>query len=104
VAATGAGGLFAVLTGDLLERVPADRVAAASGVTAAAQSLLTVVVNPMIGAAVDATGSFRLPCSAIAVAVAPALVIWSVWQPSAARDLAHEPSGHAKRQGAGAQS
>ena len=53
-ALVGGGGLFALLTGDMLSRALPWRVSTAGGMTAAAQSLAYVVANPLMGAAIPA--------------------------------------------------
>lgn len=59
LAMAGGGGIYAIVTSDLLRRVGADRVATAGGVLAAAQSLALIVAFPLVGAVVEATGSYR---------------------------------------------
>ncbi|MFO0660418.1 MAG: MFS transporter [Polyangiaceae bacterium] len=65
LSAMGAGGMMALLTGHVLQRVHPSVVSATGGITAAAQSLAYIVVNPAIGASVDATKSYDLAMIAI---------------------------------------
>ena len=53
VSAAGGGGLYTLLTADMMARVDPARVSAAGGLTAAAQSLVYVVLNPIVGRWID---------------------------------------------------
>ena len=53
LAATGGGGIYALVTNDMLSRVPLEQTSAAGGMTAAAQSIAYVVAGPVVGYAVD---------------------------------------------------
>jgi MFS transporter, ACS family, hexuronate transporter len=57
-AAAGGGGLYTLLTADMMARVNPQRASEAAGVTAAAQSLTYVVLNPLVGHFVDRLHSF----------------------------------------------
>src|SRR5207302_11363312 len=48
ISVAGTGGCFALLTTEMLRRVGPHRIAAASGLTAAAQSLAYIVANPLV--------------------------------------------------------
>jgi MFS transporter, ACS family, aldohexuronate transporter len=58
VAASGGGGLYTLLTADMMARVNPQRASEAAGLTAAAQSLSYVVLNPLVGHYVDRLHSF----------------------------------------------
>lgn len=76
LALAGAGGIYALATADMLSRVPADRVAAAGGITAAAQSLALIVAFPLIGAVAQSEGSYALAALGLAVWVVPGVGVW----------------------------
>ncbi|HEY8042618.1 MAG TPA: MFS transporter, partial [Polyangiaceae bacterium] len=61
VSAMGGGGLYTLLTADMMARVSPSRIAAAGGMTAAAQSLIYVVLNPIVGRMIDRAHSFDGP-------------------------------------------
>lgn len=81
VALAGGGGLFALLTSDMLARVPPSAVSLAGGCTAAAQSLAYVVANPLIGRSVQATGQYTNVLVALAIWTVPGCVLWLWWPP-----------------------
>jgi NADH:ubiquinone oxidoreductase subunit H len=75
----GGGGIFALLTADMLARVSPALVSTAGGLTAAAQSLAYVVANPLVGRAVDLTHSYALVLVVLGALVLPAVVAWTLW-------------------------
>ncbi len=75
----GGGGIFALLTGDMLTRVRASDAAAAGGLTASAQSLAYIVANPLVGRAVDTRHSYALVLVVLGAVVLPAMLAWAVW-------------------------
>lgn len=81
VALVGGGGLFAMLTSDMLSRVPPVILSSASGLTAAAQSLAYIVANPLLGWARDETGAFVIPIVALSAIVFPGALVWIFWAP-----------------------
>ena len=81
VAIAGVAGLFAMFTADMLARVPLAAVSTAGGVTAAAQSLAYVVVNPLVGEAFDRTGSYAGALVALSALVLPGVGIFLAWKP-----------------------
>jgi ACS family hexuronate transporter-like MFS transporter len=78
VALAGGGALFARLTGDMLARVPAAHASTAAGLTAAAQSLVYVVGNPIVGKIVQKTGSFNVALVAIGALAIPGGIAWAL--------------------------
>jgi ACS family hexuronate transporter-like MFS transporter len=86
VAVFGSGGLYALLTGDMLARVPSSCVSVAGGCTAAAQALASVVVNPLIGKSVQATGSYTTALLALAALLVPCVVGWLAWPDAPRQD------------------
>lgn len=81
VALMGGGGLFALLTSDMLARVPSSAVSLAGGCTAAAQSLAYIIANPLIGRTVQKTGSYSLALTALAIWTIPGCIAWLLWTP-----------------------
>ncbi len=81
VAVGGVAGLFAMFTADMLSRVPASAVSTAGGVTAAAQSLAYVVVNPLIGEAFDRSHSYDGSLLVLSALVLPGVGIFLAWKP-----------------------
>lgn len=81
IALVGGGGLFSMLTSDMLSRVPSSILSSASGLTAAAQSLAYVVANPLLGWARDRTGGYTVPIIALSVVVLPGALVWAFWKP-----------------------
>jgi len=77
----GTGGLFAILTSDMLSRVDHGVVSSASGITAAAQSVAYLIANPLIGAARDASGGYRGSIVVLSFAALPGALIWILWKP-----------------------
>lgn len=80
-AMAGGGGLFALLTGDMLARVPAGIVSRSGGMTAAAQSLAYIIASPLIGWSVDRTASYGTALLALGLSVIPGAIVWIVWVP-----------------------
>lgn len=78
-ALAGGGALFALLTADMLARVPPSAVSLAGGCTAAAQSLAYVVANPLIGRSVDAHHGYDRVLLALAMWTIPGCLVWLLW-------------------------
>jgi MFS family permease len=79
VSLVGGGGVFALLTADMLTRVSPSVVSTAGGLTAAAQSLAYIVANPLVGKAVDASHSYGAVLVVLGAIVPPAVLAWCVW-------------------------
>jgi MFS family permease len=79
VAGAGGGGLYALLTADMLSRVAPSRVSLAGGMTAAAQSLAYVIANPLVGWSVDRTHGYTGALVALGAWVGPGVVAWMLW-------------------------
>ena len=78
VAMAGGGGLFAILTADMISAVGAPLAASAGGVTAAAQSLAYIVANPLIGRGVRYIG-YDAVVVLLALWLVPGFLLW-VWR------------------------
>jgi len=79
VACVGGGGLYTLLTADVLARIDPAFVSTASGLLAASQSLVYVAVNPLVGRWVDRTHSFDGVMVAFGALTLPGAVAWALW-------------------------
>ena len=77
----GAGGLYTLITADLLERSAAQHVSFTGGIIAGAQSLALIAMGPIVGASVDATHAYTWATIGIGAWVLPGSLIWLVWRP-----------------------
>jgi len=87
LALVGGGGVFSLLTGDMMSRVSPSRISTAGGMTAAAQSLAFVVANPLMGAAIQRSHSYTGVLVALGALVVPGAAAWLVWPVAAARRI-----------------
>ena len=78
VSGAGAGALYTLLTADMMARIHPARVSMAGGLTAAAQSLVYVVMNPIVGRWIDRTHSFDGPLVMLSMVALPGAVLWSL--------------------------
>jgi ACS family hexuronate transporter-like MFS transporter len=81
IAMAGGGGLFAILTSDMLVRVHPRAVSSAGGITAAAQSLAYIVANPIVGRSIEQTGGYTFIVVALGLWVIPGCALWLLWSP-----------------------
>jgi MFS transporter, ACS family, hexuronate transporter len=81
VAMAGGGAIYTLANADLLGRVPRESVSFAAGTVAGAQSLALVIVNPLIGASVDARGTYTVAVVAIALWTLPGGIAWLLIRP-----------------------
>jgi ACS family hexuronate transporter-like MFS transporter len=88
VSAAGAGGLYTLLTADMMSRIDPARVSAAGGLTAAAQSLVYIVLNPVVGRWIDVSHSYDGPLAMLGLVAIPGAIAWSAWSPAQPH---HEP-------------
>jgi ACS family hexuronate transporter-like MFS transporter len=86
VSAMGAGGIYTLLTADMMARVDPARAAAAGGLTAAAQSVVYVALNPIVGRWVLRTSSFDGALMFVGALALPGACIWSLWPMRRERD------------------
>mgnify|MGYP001105583654 CR=1 FL=1 len=77
--ACGGGGLYALVTADMLSRVPVHRTSSAGGMTAAAQSLAHVVAGPLVGWTIDRTHGYTAALVGLGVAVVPTTLAFLAW-------------------------
>jgi ACS family hexuronate transporter-like MFS transporter len=80
VSAAGGGGLYVLATADMMARVDPARVSMAGGMTAAAQSLVYVLLNPAVGRWFDRTHSFDVPLVMLGVVALPGALAWTAWR------------------------
>ena len=61
--------------------MPCQAVSLAGGISAAAQSLVLVIANPLVGRVVDRTWSYTLPILALTAWILPGCIAWIAWDP-----------------------
>ncbi len=83
--ACGGGGIYVLVTADMLARVPTWRTSAAGGLTAAAQSLAYVVASPLVGRTIDRTHGYGAVLVTLGLVVLPTSIAFAVWPPSRLR-------------------
>ena len=81
VSLAGCGGLFALMTADMMARVAPSAVSLAGGICAGAQSLALIVANPLVGREVDRTWSYTVPLLVLAAWMMPGSLVWLAWNP-----------------------
>jgi hypothetical protein len=80
--AIGRGALVTLFNSDTIARMPRGMVSASGGVIASVQSLGGVLVNPLVGAAVQRSGYVGVVI-ALAAWTVPGCVAWIAWRPPA---------------------
>lgn len=78
----GGGAVYTLVTADLLSRMPKESVSFAGGILAGAQSLALIVMNPLVGDAVDRYQSYDQVTTAIGLWAIPGAVVWLLWRPA----------------------
>jgi len=78
VSLAGGGAIYTLTTSDMLSRIP---VSFAGGILAGAQSLAAIIMHPLIGASVDATGNYDAVGIALGACVIPGGIVWLAWRP-----------------------
>jgi len=81
IAMAGGGGMYTLVTSDLLARMPPGSVSFAGGILAGAQSLALIIANPLIGRAVDRLGNYDAVALGLAAWVIPGSLAWLCWRP-----------------------
>lgn len=76
VAMAGAGGLYTLATSDMLAHIPRQAVAATTGLTTVTQSIVYIVVSPLIGKIVQELGSFAWVMVGTGLWVLPCALFW----------------------------
>ena len=77
--ACGGGGIYVLVTADMLGRVPLGKTSSAGGMTAAAQSLSHIVAAPLVGMAIDRTHGYGLASIALGLVVIPTSAMFALW-------------------------
>ena len=76
ISMAGGGAMYALLTADMLSRVPSSAVATAGGISAATQSICHVVFLPLVGFVSKALGDYTLSMVALGLWVIPGTLLW----------------------------
>ncbi len=77
--ACGGGGIYALVTADMLARVPVERTSAAGGMTAAAQSLAHIIASPLVGWTIDKTHGYESALVGLGLVVIPTSLTFVLW-------------------------
>ena len=77
--ACGGGGIYVLVTADMLGRVPLGKTSSAGGMTAAAQSLSHIVAAPLVGMAIDRTHGYTLALVVLGLVVIPTSATFALW-------------------------
>lgn len=78
--ACGGGGIYALVTSDMLSRVPIERTSVAGGMTAAAQSLAHIACGPLVGMSIDRTHGYGTALVALGLMVPPSMLAFLFWR------------------------
>lgn len=87
VALAGGGGLYTLVTADLLSRMPPGSVSFAGGIMAGAQSAALILMSPAVGAAIDHYQSYDVPSVVLGLWVIPGSLVWLLWKPPVKLEL-----------------
>jgi predicted MFS family arabinose efflux permease len=85
VAMAGGGAIYTLVTADLMSRIAPSSISLAGGTVAAAQSLILIIANPLIGRSVDHFGSYDVAVTATAVWAVPGCLAWLLLRPRVAQ-------------------
>lgn len=80
VCSIGRGGFTAIVNADTLARLPNEWIATGAALIASAQSAIILAINPLIGASVDASGSYVPSLLAIAAFAVLPFTGWALWR------------------------
>jgi ACS family hexuronate transporter-like MFS transporter len=94
LAACGGAGIYALVTADMLARVPIERTSAAGGMMAAGQSLAHVLAAPLVGFTIDRTHGYATALVALGAIVIPTTLTFLAWP--RIQEGAHAPSASAR--------
>lgn len=81
ISMAGGGGVYTLVTADLLGRIPPRSISLAGGTLAGAQSLALIIVNPLVGVAVDAYASYDQVALTLGAWALPGVLLWAAWPP-----------------------
>jgi predicted MFS family arabinose efflux permease len=91
-AMVGGGAIYTLVTADLLSRMPKESVSFAGGILAGAQSLALIVMNPLVGDAVERYQSYDQVTTVVGLWAIPGAVIWLLWRPALRFEPRHRPA------------
>jgi predicted MFS family arabinose efflux permease len=81
VAMAGGGVVYTLATADVLGCMPPNAISFAAGTIAAAQSMIHIIGNPLVGASIDHTGSYTAALVTTAAWVIPGCIAWLAIRP-----------------------
>jgi predicted MFS family arabinose efflux permease len=79
LAACGGGGIYVLVTSDMLGRVPLGKTSSAGGMTAAAQSLAHIIAGPLVGKTIDRTHGYGIVLVVLGLLVIPTTLTFVLW-------------------------
>jgi MFS transporter, ACS family, hexuronate transporter len=91
LSAAGGGGIYVLVTADMLSRVPIDKTSSAGGMTAAAQSLAHIIAAPLLGRSIDRTHGYSQVMVTLGLFVLPTTLAFALWPGMTARSHANPP-------------
>jgi hypothetical protein len=92
LAMAGAGGLYTLATNDMLSQAPTGKVASTSSFTTLTQSLIYIIVSPVIGRMVEVFGSYRWVMIGAGLWAFPGCLYWFVQAWWSSRSSAPAPA------------
>ena len=84
VSMAGGAGIYVLITADMMARVRPTQVSSAGGITAAAQSLVYIVANPLVGKWLDRTHAWDHVTIALGIVAIPGVLVLLSVRPTAA--------------------
>jgi len=93
VATAGCGGLYGRVSADVAAKVGPAQVATATGLLTCAQSIVSIVVHPIVGRVVDRTHSYVPVLIGLGLLIIPGALAWVLWPMHGERDGAKEAPG-----------
>lgn len=85
-ALVGGGGMYTLVTADILSRTRARNVSLTGGILTAGQSIAMIVAGPLIGWSADAQGDYTHAAVACGGWAVPGALVWLAWPPRASFD------------------
>ena len=87
----GTGGMYALVTSDVMHRLPKPWIARSAGITAAAQSLAIILTNPVVGSLKQHTGTYTIVTVGLALWTLPGVAFWLALEGRVRREVAPDP-------------
>lgn len=91
LSAAGGGGIYVLVTADMLSRVPVDKTSSAGGMTAGAQALAHIIAAPLMGRSIDRTHGYTQVLVTLGLLVLPTTLAFVLWPANTAGRDAHSP-------------